>query len=130
MIVVDASILVTALADDGRDGGRARSRLLGERLIAPSLVDVEVVAAWRRMAVAGLLDERRVELAIADLRSLPLERVRHEPLLERCWQLRANITTYDATYVALAEHTGSTLLTADAKLAEAPGPRCEIELLA
>lgn len=90
---------------------------------------MEVVAAWRRMAEAGLLDAGRAELAIADLRALPLERVRHEPLLERCWQLRANVTTYDATYVALAERTGSTLVTADATLAAAPGPRCEIELL-
>ena len=104
MIVVDASVLVTALGDDGDDGDRARSRLrVEDRLIAPHLVDIEVVSAWRRMTAAGDLAERRAELAILDLRALRMDRVPHGPLLERCWQLRANLTAYDAVYVALAE---------------------------
>ena len=129
MIVVDASILVTALADDGPDGERHRSRLAGERLAAPHLIDVEVVSAWRRLAAAGRLDERRAAFARADLRSLPMQRVAHSSLLERCWELRDNLTTYDATYVALAELLEATLLTADAKLAATPGPTCAIEVL-
>jgi predicted nucleic acid-binding protein len=129
VIVVDASVVVTALADDGPDGDRARDRLRGERLVAPHVLDVEVVSAWRRLAVAGDLDDRRARLAIEDLRVLPLERVPHGPLVDRCWQLRHTLTVYDAAYVALAEVTQSLLLTADAKLAGAPGPRCEIELL-
>ena len=129
MIVVDASVLVTALADDGPDGERHRLRLASERLVAPHLIDVEVTSAWRRLAAAGHLDERRAAFARADLRSLPIRRVPHSPLLERCWELRANLTTYDAAYVALAELVDATLLTADARLAATPGPTCQIEVV-
>ena len=129
MIVVDASVVVTALADDGPDGERVRSRLAGERLAAPHLIDVEVASAWRRLAAAGHLVERRAAFARADLRALPIERVPHAPLMERCWELRTNMTAYDAVYVALAELIDAPLLTADAKLAAAPGPICTIEVL-
>jgi predicted nucleic acid-binding protein len=129
LIVVDASIVVTALADDGPDGDRVRARLRGERLVAPHLIDIEVVSAWRRLAVAGDVDERRVALAMEDLRSVRLDRVPHVPLVGRCWELRQNLTVYDATYVALAEAMDVTLLTADATLAAAPGLRCAVELL-
>lgn len=129
MIVVDASVLVTALADDDEDGDRARGRLRGERLVAPHLVDMEVLSAWRGLVTAGALDERRARLALADLRALRIERVVHDRLLDRCWELRGNLTVYDAAYVALAEAVGCTLLTADGRLAAAPGPRCSIEVL-
>lgn len=129
MIVVDASIVVTALADDGTDGDRVRARLRGERLVAPHLIDIEVVSAWRRLAAAGDVDERRVALAMEDLRSIRLDRVPHVPLMGRCWELRQNLTVYDATYVALAEAMDVALLTADAKLAAAPGLQCAVELL-
>lgn len=130
MIVVDASVLVTALADDGDDGERARQRLGGERLAVPHLIDLEVLSAWRRLAAAGQLEERRAEQARADLRSLPIDRVPHTPLLERCWALRANLTAYDAAYVALAELLEALLLTADGRLAATPGLTCAIEVLA
>ncbi len=129
MIVVDASVVVAALGDDGPDGDLARLRLRGERLAAPHLIDLEVISAWRRLASAGDLDARRVQLAIADLRDLRLDRVPHGPLLERCWELRANLTVYDAAYVAVAERLDAALLTADHRLAGAPGCRCGIELL-
>lgn len=129
MIVVDASVVVTALADDGADGAAARVRLRGERLVAPQLIDLEVTSAWRRLVAAGGLDEHRAALALADLRSLRVDRVPHLPLVERCWELRENLTIYDAAYVALAEIMGIVLLTADARLAAAPGTRCEVELL-
>jgi predicted nucleic acid-binding protein len=129
VIVIDASVVVTALGDDGPDGDRARARLRGERLLAPHLLDIEVVAAWRRLYSAGGLDDRRVELALADLLALRLRRVPHGPLLERCWQLRHNLTAYDALYVALAEQTGTVLLTADQRLATAPGVACTVEVL-
>jgi predicted nucleic acid-binding protein len=129
VIVVDASVLVTGLADDGPDGDRVRDCLQGERLAAPHLVDVEVVSAWRRLAAAGELDDRRVALAVADLRALRMTRVEHGALMPRCWELRGNLTTYDAVYVALAELMEARLLTADRRLADAPGPRCPIELL-
>jgi predicted nucleic acid-binding protein len=129
LIVVDASVIVTALADDGNDGDHARDRLRQERLIAPHLIDLEVVSAWRRLAAAADLDERRAQLALEDLRALRLERVPHGPLLSRCWELRDNLTVYDAAYVALAEALDATLLTADARLAGASVARCEIELI-
>lgn len=129
MIVVDASVLVTGLADDTADGESARQRLRGERIAAPHLIDVEVVSAWRRMVSAGTLNERRARLAMDDLLALRLHRVSHAPLIQRCWQLRANLTTYDAAYVALAERLGAILVTADTRLANAPGTRCQIEVL-
>jgi predicted nucleic acid-binding protein len=129
LIVVDASVVVTALADDGPDGDAARLRLRGERLAAPHLLDIEVASAWRRMASTGALDDRRANLAFDDLRSLRIERVPHVQLLERCWELRGNLTIYDAAYVALAELLDATLLTADSRVATAAGSRCAIEVL-
>jgi len=129
VIVVDASVVVTALADDGDDGDRARHRLRGERLVAPDLIDLEVLSAWRRLAATGALDDRRAGFAIADLTGLRLRRFPHARLLPRCWELRANLTVYDAAYVALAEALDAVLLTADRRLADAPGLRCSIEVL-
>ncbi|NQY56580.1 MAG: type II toxin-antitoxin system VapC family toxin [Ilumatobacteraceae bacterium] len=128
MIVVDASVVATALADDGDDGDRVRARFRGERLAAPELIDLEVVSAWRRLHAGGALDDRRVRLALDDLRDLRVERVPHQRLLERCWELRHSLTIYDAAYVALAELLDATLLTGDNRLAAAPGTRCPIEI--
>lgn len=129
VIVVDASVLAPALADDGPDGDAARARLRGQTLAAPELVDLESTSVIRRLSRAGHLDQRRAQLALMDLIELPLRRVTHRPLLPRCWELRHNLTIYDAVYVAVAEALGVRLLTADARLANASGPRCEIELL-
>lgn len=128
MIVVDASVIVTALVDDGPDGDTTRARLIDERLAAPHLIDIEVVSAWRRLSSNGSLDERRAAMALTDLRELRIERVPHGQLLGRCWELR-NLTIYDAAYVALAELLEVGLLTADTRLARAPGTRCPIEVL-
>lgn len=129
MIVVDASIIAVALADDGPDGDAARARLRGEHLAAPELLDLEVASVFRRQHVIGALDDRRAELALDDLRAMPIERAPHPHLVRRCWELRDNITVYDAAYVALAELLQTTLLTADWRLAQAPGPLCDIETL-
>ncbi len=129
MIVVDASVLSSALADDGDDGDRARERLRGEHLAAPELVDLEVSSVLRRLLLVGRLPLRRAELALSDLVALPLRRVSHRVLLARCWDLRDNLTAYDAAYVALAEQLDTTLVTADTRLAGAPGLRCEIDLV-
>jgi predicted nucleic acid-binding protein len=126
MIVIDASVLATALGDDGADGDRARERLYGEELAAPEIIDLEVASTWRRT----LADERRAKLALADLAALTIARAPHLPLLSRCWELRHNLTPYDAAYVALAEALKTTLLTADRRLARASGIRCEIEAFA
>lgn len=130
MIVVDAGVLVTALADDGTDGDLARARLRGEILAAPELVDLEVLSVLRRLVRGGQLPVRRAEQALADLMALPLERVPHRQLLPRCWALRDNLTVYDASYVALAETLGALLLTADARLSRAPGLPCVVEVMA
>jgi predicted nucleic acid-binding protein len=128
VIVADASVLVVALADDGPDGDQARSRLQGERLTVPELADLEVASVLRRQMKAGTLDARRARLALDDLAALPALRAPHRPLLPRCWELRNNLTIYDAAYVALAEAMNTTLLTGDRKLAKAPGPQCPIEI--
>jgi predicted nucleic acid-binding protein len=129
VLAVDASVLAVALADDGHDGDQARARLRGERLTAPELVDLEVTSVWRRQLRDGAMDARRAALALADLTALPLRRAPHRALLPRCWELRGNLTIYDASYVALAEALEVTLLTGDARLARATGPRCHIEIL-
>ena len=129
MLVVDASVLVVALADDGADGDRARQRLKGEELAAPELVDLEVASVLRKQLTVGSLDARRAQLSLADLADLAIHRAPHLPLLARCWELRENLTIYDAAYVALAEVLEASLLTADTRMARAPGPRCGIEVL-
>ncbi|MBS1881828.1 MAG: type II toxin-antitoxin system VapC family toxin [Actinobacteria bacterium] len=129
MIVVDASVLATALGDDGADGDLVRNRLRGERLVAPALVDLEVLSTLRRAARGGRLDERRSGQALEDLAALPLRRVSHLPLVNRIWELRDNLTAYDASYVALAEMLDCPLLTADGGIGKASGVRCAVEVL-
>jgi predicted nucleic acid-binding protein len=129
VLVVDASVIAVALADDDVDGDRARARLRGEQLAAPELVDLEVASVLRGQLRAGTLNRRRAELALSDLDAIPIQRAPHRPLLARCWQLRENLTVYDASYVALAEVLDADLLTGDRRLAAAPGPRCRIEVL-
>ena len=130
MIVVDASILANVVGDDGTDGGRARNELRrGGDVCAPDLVDVETVAVLRKRWVAGSMSARRFSTAIADLERLAVDRYPTLPFMRRAYELRANVTAYDATYVALAEIIGCELLTADERLANAPGPRCPIRLL-
>lgn len=129
MLVIDASVLAVALLDDHQDGDAARARLRGEQLAAPALIDLEVTSVWRGLARAGHLDPRRAGFALDDLRDLPIHRVEHTPLLARCWELRDNLTIYDAAYVALAEALQTTLLTGDRRLARATGPRCTFEVI-
>jgi predicted nucleic acid-binding protein len=127
VIVVDASVLAPALGDDDADGDAARARLRGEgELAAPEIIDLEVASVWRRT----LADERRASLALADLADLRLRRAPHLPLLARCWELRHNLTPYEAAYVALAEALDVALVTADARLSRASGVRCAVEVLA
>jgi len=129
LIVVDASVIAPALADDDEDGERARSRLQGERLTAPEVLDLEVVSVIRKAFASGALSRRRAGLALADLIDLELERISHRRILARIWELHENLTPYDAAYVALAETINATLVTADRRLSGAPGPRCTIEYL-
>lgn len=92
-----------------------------EGLHVPHLADVEVVQALRRYVREGEINAAAGETALEDLRALDLQRHAHEPLLERVWELRQNLTAYDAVYVALAEVLNAVLLTCDRRLSQAPG---------
>jgi predicted nucleic acid-binding protein len=130
MIVLDASALLEWLL------GTRRGRSIGERIAdptlglhAPHLADVEVAQALRRYVREAELEAESAASALEDLRSLDLARHSHEPLLDRIWALRENLTAYDATYVALAEALDATLLTCDRRLARAPGMAGLVELV-
>lgn len=97
--------------------------------MAPELVDIEVVNALRRMVRVGELSGAVAKEAVETLGAVPLTRRMHRPLLLRIWELRDSLTAYDATYVALAEALGCPLVTVDARIAAAPGVRCEIVVL-
>jgi predicted nucleic acid-binding protein len=127
--VVDASVLVVALADDGPDGDVVRRRLQGERLFAPEIIDLEVLSVLRRAVARGALNQRRAVLALDDLMDAPIQRAPHRRLLARCWELRENLTPYDASYAALAEALKTVLITADARLSKAPGLTCRVEVI-
>lgn len=110
---------------------RALSRVLGpdESLHAPHLIDLEVAQALRRYVTTAQLTPNRGREALEDLEAFPLRRYPHAPLLPRVWELRSNLTVYDASYVALAEELGAPLLTTDRRLASAPGHHARIEIL-
>jgi len=129
VIVVDASILAPALADDNSDGEAARAGLRGQTLAAPELIDLEIASVWRRQVMAGQLEARRADLALADLLALPLQRIAHRQLLIRCWELRHNLTPYDAAYVALAELLDVVLVTGDRRLSRSPNVRCRVQVI-
>ena len=129
MLVVDASVVATALGDDGADGDAARARLREQQLAAPELLDLEVASVLCRRLAIGKLDARRARLALDDLGDLPIQRAPHRALLVRSCELRGLLNVYDAAYVSLAEALGASLLTADARLAKTPGLRCRVEVL-
>lgn len=129
MLVIDASSLYEVLTD-GRHGGAVRTRL-GEDddHAAPHIIDAEVMGVLRRDAMRGDLDLTSARLAILGLRDWRGQRFGHTALLERAWELRANVRGWDALYVALAEALGATLITLDRRLSRAPGLRCSIEVV-
>jgi predicted nucleic acid-binding protein len=130
LIVVDASVLANVVGDDGMDGRRARREIRSAGDVsAPDLVDVETVAVLRKRWVAGTISERRFATAVVDLEMVGLDRYPTLPFMRRAFELRDNVTAYDATYVALAEILGCELVTADQRLVNSPGPRCVIRLL-
>lgn len=125
MIVADASVAVLALLADGD----ARRILGAEAVAVPHLVDAEVANALRGQVGRGALDEPAARRALDRWSRLGLERVPVVGLLGRVWELRENFSAYDATYVALAEVIGCPLVTADARLAGAPGLRCAVTVV-
>jgi predicted nucleic acid-binding protein len=129
VLVADASIIASAVADGGRDGIRYRQRLRAQQIAAPDLLRVEVLSVIRRQLSLGTLDVDQADRAVDDLLDLPIAVYPTTSLIRRIWDLRNNLTAYDACYVALAEALGCTLLTADVKLFRAPGTRCPIDVI-
>ncbi len=125
MIVIDASAAVLGLLTDGE----ARATLSEEALVSPYLADSEVVHALLAQVLRGAIKERAAKRAIAVWARLGIQRIGVSGLLDRIWELRGNLSTYDATYVAVAETLEVPLVTADGRLASAPGPRCTITVV-
>jgi predicted nucleic acid-binding protein len=130
MIVVDASALLEALLQTpAAEAVRRRLFESHQTLHAPHLLDLEVAQVIRRYAANGDIDGDRGRAALTELADLPLRRYRHDFLLPRIWDLRNNLTAYDAVYVALAETLDAPLLTRDQRLAAAAGHHVRVELV-
>jgi predicted nucleic acid-binding protein len=130
MKVLDASVLVEFLS--GGEHAESSERHLMESpgwLWAPYLVDAEVGHALRGEVRAGKISARAARAALGDLMEMRLQRVSHHLLADRAWELRQNVSFYDALYVALAEALEAPLVTLDGRLAKAPGLRAEIEVV-
>jgi len=125
-VVCDASALVALMLDGGPDGQWAAAALSGADLVAPSLVGFEAANIIRRHDLAGLVSADQAAQAHADLLDLAIEHWPYVLLAPRAWQLRQNLSIYDAGYVALAEFTDATLVTLDRRISSAPGLRCTI----
>ena len=130
MRVLDASLVVEILLQTPL-GARHTDRVLdsNESLHTPHLLEIETLQAIRRLTLAGDISIGHAEAALTALLDLPLIRHEHTPFIGRIWALRASMTAYDATYVALAEGLPAVLFTCDGKLARAHGHRARIELL-
>lgn len=126
--VIDSSVLVAAVSDAGDTGRWAEERVLASQLAAPHLILAEASNILRRSVLAGDLSELEASLAHGDLVALDIELFAFAPFAPRVWELRENLTAYDAWYVALAEAVDGPLLTLDHRLARAPGIGCAIEL--
>jgi predicted nucleic acid-binding protein len=125
MIVVDASAALAALLN----AGAARAALSSEQLHVPHLIDAEVASALRRRVAASHMSPGVGWAALDTWRRLGMTRYAVHSMLDRVWELRENLSAYDASYVALAELLGCPLLTADTRLAGAPGLRCSITIV-
>lgn len=128
MIVVDASALIELLLG-GSNAAAIKTRMSGERLHAPHLVDVEVIQVIRRLEMHGTISAARGRDALTDHAGMMIRRYPHVWLMAAAWRLRNNITAYDAMYVALAETLGAPLLTHDGRLASAAGSIVSVELI-
>lgn len=128
MIVVDTSAIIAALAGRPHIDELVAHLREDPDLHAPHLIDVEVLHVLRRLVASGDLQEPRAEDIRTDFRDLVITRYPHQPLADRIWQLRHNVTAYDAAFIALAEVLDVALITCDARLSRASGHRARIEL--
>jgi predicted nucleic acid-binding protein len=127
MLVVDASFVFSALVDRGPEGTWATDVIARNRLAAPHLLPVEVTNVLRRSLAAGDIQHEIASIALGDLGSMKIELFEYAPFSRRVWELRSNLTPYDAWYVAVAEELGAKLATLDTRLRRAAGPRCRFE---
>ena len=127
-VVIDASVVVAALIDTGSTGVWAESLIGTEMLASPHLMPVEAANVLRRAAASGAVAAATASLAHQDLTALRVELFPYSACAARIWELHENVTAYDAWYVALAELLDAPLITLDARLARAPGPRCAFVL--
>jgi predicted nucleic acid-binding protein len=130
VIVIDASALVELLVAGTPRAARLAARVRQETLHAPHLIDVEVLSVLRSLEARRTLTTAEATRAAQDLAALAMTRYPHDVLSSRIWQLRANLTSYDASYIALAESLRVPVVTCDAKLAGSPGHRATVELFA
>ncbi|GAA3734875.1 putative nucleic acid-binding protein [Spinactinospora alkalitolerans] len=130
MIIVDASVLANSLIHQGEAGKRARAELhKASAWAAPEHAVTEAFSVIRGLCLGGKVEEARALTALDILEDMPIHIVQARSLLQRMWELRGNISGYDAAYVATAESHGCPLVTTDRKIARAPGLKCEIRVL-
>jgi predicted nucleic acid-binding protein len=120
-VVVDASVVVATLVDSGSHGEWAETQLSSDQLAATHLMPVEAASILRRAARSGEISEDTASMAYADLMELRVALFPYQPFAARIWELRQNVTTYDAWYVALAESLGACLVTLDRRLSRVAG---------
>jgi predicted nucleic acid-binding protein len=128
MLVVDASCLAEILVGGPAAQVISSTLRMDQDVAAPHVIDVEVLSVIRERALDGRLDATAARHAVEDLKAWPGERFGHGTLIPRVWELRHHVRGWDAFYVALAEALDATLLTLDARLSRASGPRCRIEV--
>lgn len=128
--MIDTSAVLEALAARDPAPGLVERLARDGDLHGPHLIDTEVLHALRRMTMNGAMSDERATDARSDFAELTLVRYPHQPLSDRIWALRHNLTAYDATFVALAETINAPLITCDVRLASAPGHTAHIELFA
>jgi predicted nucleic acid-binding protein len=125
-LICDASAVAALLLDSGPDGQWVMQTVESSEIAAPALVTYETASVIRRHELAGQISPDQSAQAHADLLDLAIELWPYDLLAARAWELRLNLSIYDATYVALAEITDLTLITLDNRLAKAPGTKCRI----
>jgi predicted nucleic acid-binding protein len=124
-VVIDASAAIALVAETAGSGEWVRRTLADQPLAAPELMMFEAANLLRRLTLRGERDGASAAAAHADLLDLAVERYPYAFMAQRAWQLRDNLTLFDASYVALAEYLDAPLVTLDTRLARATGPRCE-----